>query len=513
MTGRGMLSCAALLACSAAAAAAAPSDPVRLWRESHEPAILAELSGLAAIPSVAADTSGLRRAADTLVTLLERRGVRVTLFRDGPAPPTLHGALKSPGARRTIVFYAHYDGQPVTGSEWATPPFIPTLRVRDGDAWRTIPIPPAGSPARLDPEARLFGRAAADDKAPIVAMLAALDALAASHRKPSVNMEFFFEGEEEAGSPHMRERLEHHRGELAADAWLFCDGPAHASRQPQLVFGVRGVMGVELTAYGPTRALHSGYYGNWAPNPATEMARVIASMRDDDGRILVDGFYDDVQPIDDVARAAAAALPKVDDALRQELQLGATEADDAALAERVMLPALNVRGIASGHVGNEATNAIPTEARASIDFRLVPGQTPQHVRERIEAHLARLGWFVTADPVTPEVRRAHARVMHVAWDAGYPAYRVPFEVPAARALRATADEWLGRPIAVVPLQGGSLPLSTFADALQAPLLVVPTVNHDDNQHAKDENLRLQNLWDAIDEFAAIMTRIDAHWPR
>jgi acetylornithine deacetylase/succinyl-diaminopimelate desuccinylase-like protein len=513
MIARPLICCLLLLALTTPARAATPAAPARAWREAHEPAILAELAGLAAIPSVAADTAGLRRAADTLVTLLERRGVRATLFADGPGPPTVYGVLKSPGAKRTIVLYAHYDGQPVTSSEWSTPPFEPTLRVRDGAGWRTIPMPPAGSAARLDPESRLFGRAAADDKAPIVAMLAALDALAAAHRRPSVNLEFFFEGEEEASSPHMRERLERHRGELAADAWLFCDGPAHASRQPQLVFGVRGVMGLELTAYGPARALHSGYYGNWAPNPAVEMARVIASMRDDDGRILVDGFDDDVQPVETEAQAAVAALPKVDDVLRQELQLGATEADHAALAEGVMQPALNVRGIVSGHVGDEATNAIPTEARTSIDFRLVPGQTPQRVRERIEAHLARQGWFVTPDAVTPEIRRAHAKVMRVAWDMGYPAYRVPLASPAARGLRATADEWLGHPIAVVPLQGGSLPLATFAEVLPAPLLVVPTVNHDDNQHAKDENLRLQNLWDAIDEFAAIMTRLDAHWPR
>jgi acetylornithine deacetylase/succinyl-diaminopimelate desuccinylase-like protein len=311
----------------------------------------------------------------------------------------------------------------------------------------------------------------------------------------------------------MKEQLERHKGLLKADAWLFCDGPAHASRQPQLVFGTRGVMGVELTAYGAARPLHSGHYGNWAPNPALELARAIASLRDDDGRILVAGFYDDVQPLTDGDRAALAALPNVDAALAEELQLGVTEAGGAPLAERVMQPALNVRGFVSGHVGEQATNAIPTEARASLDFRLVPGQTPARVRAMVEAHLTKQGWFVTADPVTPDIRRAHAKVLQVAWEAGYAAYRVPLDAPAARALRATADEWLGRPIAVTPMQGGSLPLATFADALGAPLLVVPTVNHDDSQHARDENLRLQNLWDAIDEFATIMTRIDAHWPK
>jgi len=495
--------------CTASAVAAPAGNDVRRWREAHEASIVAELAGLAAIPGTANDTAALQRTADTLVTLLKRRGVRAELLSDGPGPPVVYGELPAKGAKRTIVLYAHYDGQPVTPSEWATPPFTPTLRVRDGGTWRTILMPTG----RFDSESRLFGRAAADDKAPIVAMLAALDALAASRRTPTVNLKFFFEGEEESGSTHVGATLTRHKQHLTADAWLFCDGPDHTSGQPQLVFGARGVMGVELTAYGAARPLHNGHYGNWAPNPALELARALASLRDDDGRILVDGFYDGLPPLTDTDRAALAALPKVDDQLRGDLQLGATEAHNAPLAERIMQPALNVRGIASGHVGDEAVNAIPSEARASIDFRLVPGQTPTRVRELIEAHLAKQGWFVTADAVTPEVRRAHARVMHVAWEDGYAAYRAPLNVPAARALRATAAEWLGHPIAVTPMMGGGLPLATFADVLGTPLLTVPTVNHDDNQHTHDENIRLQNLWDAIDEFAAIMTRLDAHWPK
>jgi acetylornithine deacetylase/succinyl-diaminopimelate desuccinylase-like protein len=491
----------------------APRDAVRAWRRSHEAAILGELAAFAALPNLCADSADARRNVGALVVMLERRGLTTSVLGNGPWPPAVLGEHRVPGAKHTVVFYAHYDGQPVTPSEWRTPPWEPTLRVRDGSGWRTVPIPTGSSGAALDPESRLFARSAADDKGPIVAILAALDALNATRQRPTVNVKLFLEGEEESGSTHLGDLVRRHRDRLAADAWLFCDGPVHASRQLQLVFGARGVMGLEMVAYGPARPVHSGHYGNWAPNPALLLARALASLRDEDGRILIDGFYDDVAPITDADRAALAALPNVDLQWREELELGGTEAGDAPLAGRVLLPALNVRGLTSGHVGAEAANVIPAEARASIDFRLVPYQTSSRVRDLVEAHLTKQGWFVTSDSVTAEIRRSHARVMRLTWEQGYAAYRVPLDNPIARSLRATVDEWLGKPALAVPMQGGSLPLSTLADAVRSPFVIVPIVNHDDDQHSHDENLRLQNLWDGVELYAAIMTRLERHWVR
>src|SRR5262245_12757353 len=172
--------------------------------------------------------------------------------------------------------------------------------------------------------------------------MAALDALKHVKRKPSVNLKFFLEGEEEAGSAHLEAMLKTHRDLLKADLWLLCDGPVHQTRKPQVYFGVRGVTGVEVTLYGPARALHSGHYGNWAPNPAVELARLIASVRDDEGRILIAGFGDDVRPPTAAEHAALRSVPPVEDALASELQLGRTEGAPAALAELILRPALNV---------------------------------------------------------------------------------------------------------------------------------------------------------------------------
>ena len=247
----------------------------------------------------------------------------------------------------------------------------------------------------LDPEWRLYARSASDDKAPIVAMLAAVDRLRAKNVKPRFNLRFVFEGEEEAGSPHLGAFLEKYADVLRPDAWIICDGPVHQSRRAQLAFGARGVLTLDLLVYGPARGLHDGHYGNWVPNPIVALTHLIDSMRDENGRILIDGFYDDVVPATPAEKAAIAAMPPVEAELRREFQIGRTEG--ASLNERILLPALNVSGIQSGGVGEKASNTIQTSARAAIDFRLVPSQTPDSVKARVERHLIAKGWTIVRD--------------------------------------------------------------------------------------------------------------------
>jgi acetylornithine deacetylase/succinyl-diaminopimelate desuccinylase-like protein len=484
---------------------------VRAWRVAHEGAIVREFAGLLAIPNVASDTQGVRRNAEWLVAMLSRRGLAARLLSVEGAPPVVYGELRVPGASHTVALYAHYDGQPVDPAQWASPPWTPTLR--DGPAaagGRVIPMP-GDDTSRVDGEARLHARSAGDDKVSILAMLAALDALRAAGRRPSVNVKVFFEGEEEAGSPHLRAMLERNRALLAADAWLFCDGPVHQSGRHQVEFGARGMVSLELTLYGPARTLHSGHYGNWAVNPAALMANLIASMRDEDGRILIAGFSDDVAPISPAERRALAELPSPDSALRQELALARTEADNAPLAERIMLPALNVRGLASGAVGERAANAIPTEARSSFDFRLVPQQTPERVRELVTEHLRRRGYWVTGDSVTLAMRLAHPRVARAEWGAGYPASRVPLDLPFARALLAAVADGTDQPPLAVPTVGASGPTYLFEDVLGAPMLMLPIANYDNSQHGANENLRIHSLWDGIELYAALLARLGVYW--
>jgi acetylornithine deacetylase/succinyl-diaminopimelate desuccinylase-like protein len=508
--------CAALtLQAHAQTATGAAADPlaakVRAYRQSHDVEIMGEFTALLAIPNLAPDSTNIRRNAERVIAMLGARGIEGRLL-DGPAgaPPAVFGELRTPGATRTIVLYAHYDGQPVDATQWLTPPWHPVLRDKPADAGGAI-IPFPTAEGELQGDWRLYARSAGDDKAPIEAMLAALDALKAAGVAPSVNLKFFFEGEEEAGSGHLPEILRRNAPLLAADAWLFCDGPVHQSRRQQLGFGVRGVTGAEITVYGPSHGLHSGHYGNWAPNPVTLLANLVASMRDDDGKILIKSFYDDVAPITAADRAAAESAPPVDTALRTEVQLAATEAHDAPLVDRIMLPALNLRGISGGSVGAAASNTIPTEATASIDFRLVPHQTPDRVRALVQAHVRLRGYFIVDHDPTRAERTAHARVAKITWEAGYPATRVAMDSPLARAVIRATRESLGAPIVTLPTMGGSLPLSLFEDALHTPLIVLPIANHDDNQHAANENLRLQNLFDGIQVFAGVIARVGQYW--
>ena len=480
---------------------------VRAWQQAHDVEVVRELATFLAIPNLASDSVNIRQNARHLVQLMERRGIGARILETPNAPPAVYGELRTPGATRTVVFYAHYDGQPVDTTQWITPPWSPTLRTRLGGD--IIPIPT--HPGTVQGEWRLYGRSAGDDKSPIVAFLTALDALRAASIAPSVNLKFYFEGEEEAGSSHLRDALTRHRDLLTADLWLFGDGPVHQSRRQQVVFGVRGVMGLELTMYGPARALHSGHYGNWAPNPLVLMANFVASMRDSDGNILIDGFHADVPAPTPAERDAIAAAPSPDSALRAELLLGGTEANNAPLMERIMLPALNVRGISGGAVGELATNAVPTIARASIDFRLVPRQTPARVRALVEAHARKLGYHVLDREPTPDDRMAHPRILRLNWEGGYPASRTDMSLALSRAVVRTTEMGTGDRVVVVPMLGGSLPLFTFDEVLRTPLITLPIVNHDNSQHAANENLRLQNLFDGMQVYAGIVAHLGRLW--
>ena len=483
----------------------------RAYREQHEGAILTEFAELLSLPNLAGDSAGIRRNANSLLSMLERRGFSNRRLLTVPGgPPAVYAELPAAGATRTLILYAHYDGQPVDLKQWTTPPWQPVLRTAEVKAGGTV-IPIPGGSGKVDPEARLYGRSAGDDKASIMAILGAVDAMRASKLAPSVNLKVFFEGEEEAGSGHLEQILTTYKSQLTGDGWLFCDGPVHQSGRQQLSFGQRGVTGFELTVYGPTRALHSGHYGNWAPNPGAMIANLIASMRDDDGHIKVEGYYDDVKPISPAERAAIAQLPRYDSTLRVALGLARTEANNALLAERIMSPAFNVRGIRVGGVRETGSNTIASEAYASFDLRLVPAQDPERVRRLVEAHIRAQGYFVTHDSVTVAMRLAHPKVARLEWDRGYPASRVPMDGPFGKAVLTALSDGVPSGPLVNPTVGASGPGYLFEKVLKVGMISLPIANYDDNQHAADENLRVRNLWDGIELYSALLTGMGRSW--
>jgi acetylornithine deacetylase/succinyl-diaminopimelate desuccinylase-like protein len=497
----GMLSLLGARAAPAEQRQAALQDQVRSYRVAHEKQIIGEFVDLLSIPNRASDTADIEHNAQAIQKMLESRRLTVRLLRVPGAPPVVLGELRTAGAAPTIGIYAHYDGQPVDPSQWSQPPFSPSIRDASGRDinWQTV--------ATFDPEWRIYARSASDDKAPIEGTVVALDALRASNTPLSVNLKFMFEGEEEAGSVHLPEILRQHPEALDADIWLLCDGPVHQSRRMQVFFGARGETDLEITTYGPAKPLHSGHYGNWAPNPIVLLTHLIASMQDTDGKILIPGFYDDARPLTATEEKALAKTPAVDEQLKQELAIAAPEGNGAALAEQILKPALNLRGIQAGHVGAQVANVINTEAVASIDFRLVPNQTPEKVRERVEDHIARQGFFVVHDTPDLAIRRAHARVAKLQWGSGYPPYRASMDNAAAQAVVRAIEASTGGPVIQVVTLGGSVPMYLFESKNHTPVIGVPIANHDNNQHAANENLRLQNLWDAIEVYAGLFSEL------
>jgi len=474
-----------LAALSVATIANAQQNPAaaaaRQWRTAHESAILAEFMDLLAIPNLARDVPNIRKNAAAVSGLLEKRGVKTRLLEVPGAPPVVFGSIDSPGATRTLVFYAHYDGQPLDPKEWATPPWEPV--VRDG---------------------RIYARSASDDKAPIMALGAALDALKAVRITLHSNIKFVFEGEEEAGSPHLASILEKYKDLLSGDVWLICDGPVHQSRRQQIVFGARGITELDITVYGPKHELHSGHYGNWAPNPAMMLARLLASMKDDEGRVTIDRFYDGIEPLSETERRAVAEAPDVDRDLMRELWLGSTEGGGKKLVELLNLPSLNIRGMSSARTGAQASNVVPATATATIDIRLVKGIDHDTAAARVIAHIRKQGYYVVDSEPDAETRMAHAKVARVVIEpGGYDAARTSMDLPISQLVLRTAESARG-PVVKLPTMGGSVPLYMIDAILHAPTITVPIVNHDNNQHSFDENLRIENLWDGIELLAALL---------
>lgn len=455
------------------------------------------------IPNLAADPVSLRKNATTIQQMLEKRGVKSRLLELPGVPPLVYGEIMTAGASRTIMFYAHYDGQPLDSNEWASPPFEPTLRdaaLENGG--KVIPFPAASQP--YGPEWRIYARGSGDDKLNVMLFLSALDAMRANKIPIKSNIKFIIEGEEELGSPHLTDYLRQNKDLLKADVWLICDGPMDPSRRQNIVFGVRGIQIVDVTVYGPRRELHSGHYGNWAPNPAMMLAQLLASMKDENGRVLIDHFYDGVQPFGETEKKAIAEAPQNDAKLKRDLRLGRTDGNGAPLLEMIALPSLNIRGMASARMGAQTSNVVPATASTTIDLRLVSGIDKQVQAQRFIEHIRKQGYFVVDKDPDEQTRLTHAKVAKVVVDkGGYNAALTSMDRPISKLVVQAVESARG-PAIKLPTSGGSAPLFMVEEVLGSPTIHVSTANHDDNQHSYNENIRIQNIWDGIETISALM---------
>ncbi|MCA6079076.1 M20/M25/M40 family metallo-hydrolase [Fulvivirga sedimenti] len=420
-----------------------------------------------------------------------------------PAAPLLLASKIVPGAGETVLFYFHLDGQPVDSSKWdQKSPYLPVLKKPvNQDTWTDLPWDDID---KYEDDWRIFGRSSSDDKSPAVMLLTALDALNDAGINPQYNIKVIMDFEEEAGSPNLEAAVKSNVGLLSSNRLVILDGPRHSSNQPSLSFGARGIATVTITTYGPAKPQHSGHYGNYAPNPAFGLAKILASMKDDDGRVTLPGYYDGVV-IDTETEKILRSVPDDEATVMNQLALGRTDKVGSYYQESIQYPSLNIRGMQSGWINEEVRTIVPAWARAEIDIRLVPESDPEKLVRLVKEHIEELGYYIVDHDPTKEERIQHKKVARFNYEISYQAFRTDPNSETGIWLRSAMQRAFEDEPVIIRMSGGSVPIAPFINALNVPAVLVPTVNPDNNQHSPNENLRLGNYREGIQTMLAILT--------
>ena len=437
---------------------------------------LEELKAFLAIPSISAlpqHAGDVKRCAEWCGDEMRRVGMENVKLIDTPGNPVVYGDWLSAQGAPTILFYGHYDVQPVDPLElWQSPPFEATLR--DGE---------------------IYARGSADDKGQVFMHFKAIEAHLKQNSRLPVNMKVILEGEEEVGSVNLDDFIRGHKGELGADVVVISDSPMFARGVPSICYGLRGLVYFQLDMRGSSTDLHSGSFGGAVANPAMVLAQVLAQMKDRGGRIRIPGFYDDVVPLQDEERKAWATLPYNEKQYKKDFGIPKLfgESGYTTLERTWARPTFEVNGLLSGFTGEGAKTVLPAVSMAKVSMRLVPNQNPDKIAELFEAHVK----DITPKTVELKVTRMHG---------GKPwmtAYDNPYVQAAGRAI----DKGFGRK-PVFTREGGSIPVvSTFQEELGLPSVLFGVGLPDENAHAPNEKLDAANFHGGIISSAVLYDEI------
>jgi acetylornithine deacetylase/succinyl-diaminopimelate desuccinylase-like protein len=444
-------------------------DDVFAHVDANRASFVERLAGWVRTPSVSATGQGMPEAAGHARDLVAAAGLEATVAGTAGWPLVLGHRAGPPGAP-TVLVYGHYDVQPPDPLDaWASPPFEP--EVRDG---------------------RLYGRGGADNKGQHLAQLLAVESLLATRGELPCTVKVLLDGEEEIGSPHLAGFAAAERELLAADLVVWSDGPVDPGGGWRLVFGVRGIASFELRARGANRSLHSGNWGGVAPNPLWTLVHLLATMRDAQGRITVDGFGDEVEPLGPAERAALDRLPVDVEAVKADLGLERLDAPvERGFAERLAAwPTLTINGLHGGYGGQGTQTVLPAEAVAKCDVRLVHAQRAGDVYDKLEAHV-----------------RRHAPGVELVRQGSMEPSRTPMDSAWTAPIRAAMAAAQGAEPLLVPVLGGSLPLHVFTGVLGLPTFGIPLGNPDQANHAPNENLDLERFHTGIKTAAAVLAKL------
>ena len=445
---------------------------------------------LLSLPSVSAEPADIQKNADWLVKAFEKRGFKAKELANKGKPLVFASYEGNKEKRPTILFYMHFDSQPVIPSQWSQKdPWSPVVKRRDTDGkWQEVDKSLLFRPD-FDPELRVFGRASADDKGPIAMFLASFDLLRDKKKGPAVNVKVLLDSEEEANSAGIPDVVANNRALLTADALVVFDAAEHPSGRPTILFGNRGLIPLTLTVYGPKVPLHSGHYGNYAPNPAQRLAHLLAGMKDDDGVVRIPGYYDTTH-LTDADRKILAEVPDDEAALKKRLGIAEPDKVGANYQEALQYPTLNIRGMASGGVGDKTATIIPAQAVAELDLRTTVEAEGPYLAGLVKTYIEGQGYFLVDRDPTDAERAEHSKIAQLKIGKGDEAARQAIDSPVGRWAEKALQMSSGVPPVRLRQMGGTVPTADIVGPLKLPFLLVPVVNADDNQHTYDENLRM-----------------------
>lgn len=472
--------------------------------EKHWQPALRMLNEIVSIPNDAHFPEQIQKNLDWCEQVFAARGWNRELLETGGIPLMLV-EKKQAGAAKTALFYFHVDGQAIDISKWNQPDaYVPVLKSQNSAGeWEAIPMEKLQT--EYNPDWRIYARSSSDDKGPIAMFLTAWDALTEAGLAPDYNVKVILDFEEEMGSPLLPQAVVRHKAKLAADLMLIMDGPRHTSNEPTLSYGARGISDMVLTTYGPKLPQHSGHYGNYAPNPALLLSQLLASMKDENGRVTIPGFYDGIS-FTDAEKAIFAKVPDNEPSVQKRLGISRTDQVGTSYQESINYPSLNIKGLSSGYVGSQSTTIIPSIAIAELDMRLVPESDPNRIFGLIENHIKDQGFHIVDKDPTDAERMQYPKIVKMEKSISYQAFRTPMNSEAGVWLRSAMNRGFGKDPVQIRISGGSIPISPFVDALGIPAVTIPTVNADNNQHSPNENLRLGNYKEGILTVMSVLTQ-------
>jgi len=459
------------------------------------PEVLFNHKEFVSIPSLPIDVQKMYQNVAWVKARYQKVGFELITLESSILPVLFAERIVNPDFK-TVLFYFHIDGQPVDPSKWnQKDPFRPVLKEqKENGNWEAIALESVN--AKINDDWRIFGRAAADDKAPIVMFLSALELMKAENQEPKFNIKIIFDLEEEYGSNGFLTTLTKYKKQYESDYMIIMDGPAHNSNQPTLTFGCRGIATCSITTYGSKLPQHSGHYGNYVSNPVFSLSRILASMKAEDGNVLIEEYYKGITISEEVA-VILNSVPDTKEGINNALIIKEEEKVGANYQEALQYPTLNVRQIETSWKGKGLKTVIPEYATSHIDVRLVVETDGKKQLEKIKKHMVDQGYYVLDRKPTDEERLTHSKIVTFKGNPGVNAFRTALDSPFGEKLRSALTKTFGQKPVSIRTMGGTVPIIPAINELKIPAIIVPMVNMDNNQHSPNENIRIGNIRQGI----------------